>query len=188
MGTPSNVIVGSALLFTAPAGTATPTITAATGLCAPSSPWVASGFTEKGVTINVDRKVDNIMVDELSTPVSVVDNTTDITIDITLAEDTLANALSAYGGGSITTQAASGSVAGETILTLADALTIVALCFVATNAAGFSRVLYIPQVVSAGKVKTTYQRTKSPRTYPTTFTAISPLANIVITDVTATTT
>lgn len=188
MGTPSNVIVGSAFLFIAPSLTAAPTITAGTGICTPTTPWVPSGFTETGVTLNVDRKVSEVNVDEQSTPVGVTDDSTAITIDITLAEDTLANALSAYGGGSIATIAASGSVPASTTLTLADALANYAIAFVATNAFGFSRVVYIPQVYSAGKVKTTYQRKKAPRTYPTTFTAMCALSTITLTDITATST
>ena len=186
MGTAANVIVGQAQTYLAPANTASPVITALTGLVVtPSAPWVAVGFTENGVTINNDRKVNNnIMVEEQSTPILVVPDSTMFTIDIAFAEDTILNMQTAYGGGTITTVAASVSQVPETILTLADALTAFAMYFVATSSAGLARTIYIPNVISAGKVKTSYVRAKANRQYAATFTAVCPLNSIVISDVT----
>ena len=106
MGTAANVIVGQAQTYLAPANTTAPTISASTGLVAtPSAPWVAVGFTENGVTINNDRKVQDIMVEEQSTPILVVPDSTMFTVDLTFAEDTILNMQTAYGGGTITTVA-----------------------------------------------------------------------------------
>lgn len=188
MGTASNVIVGVASLYIAPAGTAIPAVPATAGATAwptPSSPWVASGFTESGVTLNVDTKTGEIRVEEQSTPVLIVPDSKDVTIDITFAEDTIANMQNAYGGGTITTTAASASTPGLSTLTLADALTAVAVVFYGVNSFGFQRQVYIPSMVAAGKVKTEYLRMKSPRTYPTTFTATCAPSAIVINDITA---
>lgn len=187
-GTPSNVIVGFADLYIAPANTASPipAVTVGSATFQPiSTPWEYSGFTETGVILNVDRKTQNIMVEEQSTPVAVVDDTTDVTIDVTFAEDTIENMLNAYGGGVITTTAATANSPGQTQLVLADGLEQLAVCFTATNAFGFERLVYIPQMVSAGKVKTQYMRNKSPRLYPATFTAVCALSQIAITDLTA---
>ena len=187
MGTAAAVIVGLAQAYIAPAGTASPTVAGTTGLITtPTTPWVAVGFTESGVALTVDRKVDEIHVEEQSTPVLVVPDTTDVTIDLTFAEDTILNMQTAYGGGTITTTAASGSIPGTTTLALADALESLALCFIApANSFGYQRLIYIPTVISGGKVKTTYARAKANRSYPATFTAVCPLSQIVITDVTA---
>jgi hypothetical protein len=151
----------------------------------PTSPWVPAGFSESGVTLTVDRKVDEIRAEEQSTPVLVVPDTTDVTVDITFIEDVLANAALAYGGSTITTVAATSSLPATTTLTLAESLTQYAIAAVGVNSFGFARLLYIPDVYSGGKVKTSYRRTKTPRSYPTTFTAACALAQIAITDATA---
>lgn len=188
MGTASNVIVGYANMWIAPSGTAAPAVGSTVGtavFATPSGSWTNIGFTEGGVTLNVDRKVDEIHVEEQTTPVLIAPDTVDVTIDVTFAEDTIANMQSAYGGGTITSVAASASVPGQSILTLADALTTLAVWFTGANSFGFQRGVYIPQMISAGKVKTDYKRAKAPRMYPATFTAVCAMSSIVITDLTA---
>ena len=188
MGTASNVIVGVASLYIAPVGTAKPSVPTAAGATAwvtPTTPWVPSGFTESGVTLNVDRKTGEIRVEEQSTPVLITPDSMDVTIDITFAEDTIANMQAAYGGGTITTTAASASTPGLSTLNLSDALTAVAIVFYGVNSFGFQRQVFIPSMVAAGKVKTEYLRMKSPRLYPTTFTATCAPSQIEIDDITA---
>ncbi len=188
MGTASNVIVGVATLYIAPANTPMPALPGTAGATSwpiPSTPWVPSGFTESGVTLNVDRKTGEIRVEEQSTPVLITPDTLDVTIDITFAEDTIANMQNAYGGGSIVTTAASASAPGNTTLTLADTLTAVAILMYGVNSFGFQRQIYIPSMVSAGKVKTEYMRVKNNRSYPATFTATCAPSAISITDITA---
>ena len=188
MGTATNVIVGVATLYIAPSGTAkpaVPTTLGATSWVTPTTPWVASGFTETGVTLNVDRKTGEIRVEEQSTPVLITPDTTDVTIDITFAEDTIANMQASYGGGTITTTAASASGPGLSTLNLAEALSVVAVVFYGVNTFGFQRQVYIPSMVASGKVKTEYMRMKTPRLYPTTFTATCALPSIEIDDITA---
>ena len=151
------------------------------------SPWVSSGFTESGITFNVDRKTVDINVEEQSTPVDVVVEATTITIDAVLAEDTLATMVNAYGGGTlVTTAAVAGppAIDGYTTLTLSDTLEQLAIGFEAVNTFGLWRRVYIPLVVSGAKVKTQYQRAKAPRTYTVTFTAICPISQIAIMDAT----
>lgn len=185
MGTASNVIVGVAQLFIAPANTDIPAFAATGIVTTPIDPWVQQGFTESGVTLTVDRKVSEIRVEEQSTPVLVVPDTVDVTIDVTFAEDTLLNASTAYGGATITSVEASDEAPATTTLTLAEALTEMALCFVGANPYGLQRLFYVPEVVSDGKVKTEYRRTKNARTYPTTFTALCALDQITWIDATA---
>jgi len=184
-GTATNVVVGFANLYIAPANTTAPTL-ATTGVgTTVATPWVPAGFTETGVTINMDRKTSSIMVEELSSPVGVYADTSDLTIDISFAEDTVANIANAYGGGAISVVTPTTGVAGSTTLTLADALETLALLVVARNTFDLDRLIYIPEMVSAGKVKTQYQRAKAARSYPATFTAICPLSAITVTDATA---
>lgn len=182
-GTATNVMVGVATLFIAPATTPSPTFTAKTGkLAALPAAWVASGFSESGVTLNVDKKLVDIRVEEQSTPVDVVTTTTTVTIDLTFAEDTVQNMLNAYGGGSIAATVGGATIKAHTILTLADALNFVAIALTGKSPKGGTRLIYVPKLVSGGKVKTTYRRAKSPRTYPATFTAICAVTQIKISD------
>lgn len=185
MGNPAAIIVGVAQCWIAPANTVSPAF-ATTGLVTPpTTPWALIGDTETGVTLNVDRKTVDIYVEEQSNPVLVVPDTTAVTIDISFAEDTILNMQTAYGGGTIVTTAPSATVPGTTTLTLADALESLAVSLIATNQYGLSRLVYIPNMISGGKVKTSYLRAKAARSYPATFTAVCPMADIVITDATA---
>lgn len=188
MGTASNVIVGVATLWIAPAQTAATGVSTTAGSAAflgPQSPWVQSGFTEDGVTLNVDNNNNLIRVEEQPTPVLAVKDTTSVTVDVTFAEDTIANMVNAYGGGTVTTTAAGSQAPGFTSLALSDFLTEVALQFFGANPAGFVRQVYIPAAFSNGRVKTSYRRAKSNRSYPTAFEAVCDMTSIVITDLTA---
>lgn len=175
IGTPANVLVGHVQLYIAPVGTAGPATSVAYGGSWGSS-WVASGFTEKGITFNVDRKTNMIYVEELAEPVTVVTDTNAVSIDVDFAEDTLQSMQWAYGGGTITTGT-------NPTLTLSDNLQQVTVGFEGSAPAGNFRRIIVPVLVSTGKVKTSYQRAKAARSYPTTFTSLSPLSQIVITEI-----
>lgn len=188
MGTASNVIVGVATLYIAPANTAATGLSPTVGTAAfatVASPWVLSGFTEDGVTLNVDNNNNLIRVEEQPTPVLAVKDTTSVTVDVSFAEDTIANMVNAYGGGTVTTVAAGAQAPGYTTLALSDYLTEVALQFFGANPAGFVRQVYIPAAFSNGKVKTSYRRAKANRSYPTAFEAVCDMPSITIIDLTA---
>ena len=202
-GTPGNVIVGVASLYIAPSGTqATPIAAGSTGpqgaqgaqgaatfatinSTSGSQGWQFSGFTEDGVSLNVNNNNNLIRVEEQPTPVLVVKDTTSVTVDITFAEDTIANMVYAYGGGTIGTQAAGAKTPGSSTLALSDFLTTVALQFFGANPFGFVRQGYVPSVISNGRVKTSYRRAKANRSYPTSFEAVCDMASISIIDLTA---
>lgn|GEM_PF-2307506 len=191
MATATNVVVGAATVFIAPAGTSAPTLPTAHGastFATPTTPWVQVGFTTDGATLNVDRKTNEIRVEEQSTPVLVTTESLDVTLDLTFSEDVLANAQYAYGGGTLTTVAAASGVPGSTTLALSETLTQLAVVLLGGNAAfpnANSRMVYIPTLISAGKVKTSYKRAKEARLYPATFTAVCAPSTISIVDVTA---
>ncbi len=125
--------------------------------------------------MNVDRKVTNVIVEEQSSPIDELVDTTDVSFDVSFAEDTLQNMLYAYGGGAIVV------TGGVSTLTLSDSLTHLAVGFESVStAASATRRVYVPDMVSAGKVKTAYMRFKGPRVYPATFSAVCPLSSIVI--------
>ncbi len=182
--TPSNVMVGAAYMYLAPANTAMPAQSVAFGGTWPSG-WVYVGATEAGVKFSVDRKTQDIMIEEQSTPVLVTTDTMTASVEASLAEDTVANMQWAYGGGTLTTVAATTTNPGYTTLALSDTLEQVAVGFEGLNTFGLARRLYIPVAISAAKVDTEYRRAKAARLYPITITAICPPADIVVTEVTA---
>ncbi len=188
MGTPANVIVGAATFYIAPANTPLPAFTGTAGagsFVTPTTPWVLQGFTENGIKLNVQAKADEIRVEEQSTPALVTKDTTDFTLDFSLAEDIIANMQTAYGGGTITVQAATVSAPGYTQLALSDTLQELAFFATGTNPFGFQRGIYVPVCVSVAKVTTSYMRAKQARLYPVSLQAMCPLADILITDITA---
>jgi hypothetical protein len=180
-----NVIVGQAQAYIAPALTAAPAFASSGLVTAPTTPWVAVGFTESGVTINQSRKTNDIMVEEQSTPILVTTESTDVSIDIGFAEDTMANILLAYGGGAVSTIAPTSTTPGLSSLVLSDTLNQLAICFTAVSAAGLGRLVYIPTMVSAGSVKTTYSRAKAKRSYTATFRSLCNVNQMTFQDATS---
>jgi hypothetical protein len=143
--------------------------------------WVPTGYSEKGLTFNVDRKTNMIYVEELSTPVEIVLDTNDLSFDFEFAEDTLQAMQWAYGGGTITTTG-SGATTVDTLV-MSDTLQQLAFGFEGSAPAGNFRRVIMPIVMSSGKVKTSYQRAKASRSYPATFTSVSPVSSVIITEI-----
>jgi hypothetical protein len=186
-----NVIVGAAQMYFAPWGEATvgegePMPADTVPLGTPwGGNWVAIGGTEQGVKFTANPKIVKLMIEEQRTPADVVVDTEDVTVITTLSEDTLANMKLAYGGGAIVTQAATGTVIGKSTLTLSDTLDTLSVGFEAVNAFGYFRRVYVPKVISAASVDTTYRRAAKQRLYPVTLSAICDPTLIVIVDQTA---
>lgn len=185
MGTLTNVIVGVADLYLAPANTPAPSFDTTGLVTPPTTPWDGVGFTEQGVDLEVDLKTNDIDVEEQPTPAAVTLETLDIQVACSFAEDTLQNALYAYGTGKLTVTAPATGQPGTTALTLDVTLNTVAVCFIGKNSFGLDRLFYVPTLVSTGKVKTSYRRAKSARLYPASFRAICAPTDIAITDATA---
>jgi hypothetical protein len=91
----------------------------------------------------------------------------------------------AYGGGTIVTQAATGSLIGKSTLTLSDTLDTLSVGFEAINAFGYWRRVYVPKVISAASVDTNYRRAAVQRLYPVTLSAICDPTLITLADQTA---
>lgn len=182
--TTSNVIVGQATMYTAPANTTAPADTLADGATW-LTPWVYSGATNEGVSFLVSSNTQDINIEEQSTPVMVLTTSKNIRIQATLSEDTLETMKLAYGGGTITTVAAATGVPGKKTLTLADPLDQLAVGFEGINPQGFFRRVYIPQVVSVADVTTAYRRAAGERLYAVELRAICPPSSIKIVDKTA---
>lgn len=99
----ANVIVGYGFLYTAPGGTALPTLTTQPT----SSTWTSAGFTEvgytdDGVTVTYTPTFKNIEVDESMSPVQIVLIGEKLEISVKLAEATLLNLVQSIAGSTLT--------------------------------------------------------------------------------------
>lgn len=181
----TNVLVGTANLFTAPSGTAAVADTIVAGDTW-GSPWTYIGATEEGVTVAYNTTTGNITVEEQATPVLVVTTEVGFELRFALSEDTVESMKLAYGaGGSIATISGATGIAAKKRLTLSSSLTKLACGFEGVNAAGFPRRVYVPAVLSVGDVETRYRRAANNRAYPTVLRAICDPSLIKIDDWTA---
>lgn len=153
------VLVGQAVMYTAPVGTAAPLDTLATGADW-LSPWTHIGATEEGVSLAVGTDTVDIRIEEKLSPVYRLISASNIRVLTGLSQDTLASMKLAYGGGTITTTAG----VKET-LTLSPILEQIAVGFEAKGANGFARRLIVPKVVSVADITTPYRRTANNRAY-----------------------
>jgi hypothetical protein len=183
----ANVVYGLGILFTAPVGTTVPSDqnlgvgTAWTGLG-----WSYVGATEAGVTVTFNPQTQNLTVEEQPTPVAVTVNTADLQVTTALSEDTLANVNLSWGlGGTIAVTPAGAGQPGKSVLTLSTNFSTMACAVIGKNQLGFARVLYVPQVLSAGQVQTAYRRAAQQKLYPLTLNTVCPFTSITWTDLTA---
>ncbi len=183
--TVANVLVGYAQMYTSPTGTPPPADTVAfndswsTAIPA----WVHPGFSEKGLTLNLDRKEKRHMVEEIANPVVMSVESSTMKVLFGFAEATLENLKLSAGGGTITTQAAAAAgVIGKKTLKISEELEVIQLGFEGKNPQGFFRRIIIPRVVSTGKIKTEFDRAKNKQIFQAEFEAICSIEDCVIYD------
>ena len=168
----TNVLVGIANMWISPTGTAAPLDTLAfndTWI----SPWYHPGYSDKGVTLMFDRKEKRHYVKEIANPVIITPESSAMKVQLGFAEVTLENLMYAIGGGTITTQApGAAGVIGKKTLKLSEDLSIVQIGFEGKNPQGFFRRVIIPRVVSTGKLKTEFDRSKNKQVFNVEFESI----------------
>ena len=181
----TNVLVGIANMWISPTGTAAPLDTLAfndTWI----SPWYHPGYSDKGVTLMFDRKEKRHYVEEIANPVIITPESSAMKVQLGFAEVTLENLMYAIGGGTITTQApGAAGVIGKKTLKLSEDLSIVQIGFEGKNPQGFFRRVIIPRVVSTGKLKTEFDRSKNKQVFNVEFESICSIEDIIIIDKTA---
>lgn len=180
----TKVLVGIAYLYLGPKNTALPAETVEyEGDW--GADWTYVGSTEEGVSQSFERDTNMHRVEEQSSPVRVTINTSTISVSTSLAEHTLENMKTAFGGGAITKQAAGTGTIGKSTLTLSDTLEELAVGLEGKSPEGFFRRLYIPRVVSTATVETAHRRSEGKKLLPVTLQAICDIAEIKVVDKTA---
>lgn len=179
-----NVLVGLANLYIGELATQDPADTLAFDEKW-QDPWYHPGYSDKGVTLNFDRKEKRHMVEEVSNPLVITTESSTFKIQMGFAEATLENFMHAAGGGTISTQAAAVGSIGKKSLQLSENLKVVKLGLEGLNPQGFYRRIIIPRVVSVGKIKTEYDRSKNKQVYTAEFEAVCSVSDIKMYDKTA---
>lgn len=101
---PKAIQLGPGKLYTAPAGTADPTVTAAANLIAwtPAAPWVLIGYTSAGSQISFQIAADPVEVAEVLDPLYHKTTGRSGSVDFEMAEETVRNLTIAWNGGTVT--------------------------------------------------------------------------------------
>ena len=185
--TSSNVLYGIGVLFTAPVGTAVVSDqNLGVGSAWVSGGWSYVGATEAGVSLTFNPTTTDIRIEESQTPVAALVDQVNMQITTSLAEETLTNINLAYGNsGTVAVTAPGASQPGKSVLTLSVNFASLAAVIIGKNQLGYARVLSVPTVMSAGSVKTDYRRAANSRIYPLTLSAICPVSQITVTDLTS---
>lgn len=184
----ANILTGQAQMYLAPyivaSPPALPADTVELGGAWPAA-WAAVGATLNGLSFKFARTVNDIKIEEQSVPVDKRTTETKFTMDTELSEDTLQAMLYAYGGGVISTTAATSVLPAMQVLAIASELTQFSFGFEAVNEFGFFRRVLVPIVVSVANASTEFKRADKQRTYAVSFESLIDVAQVVIRNKTA---
>lgn len=187
--TPANIEAGISTLYLAPVGTALPADTVNMGISWSVSvaAWVCQGATQSGVAPSWTPQTQDLDYDESELPGNIIMASADLSVNVTLVEDVIANIRTAFGTGTLTTQAPGASLVGKTTFSPGTTLNSYAMGIeMAINTQGTPhwRRILIPSVISVGTVAPVFGRT-SQRMYACTFRANCLPSAIQVIDKTA---
>ncbi|MFI6986025.1 hypothetical protein ACIBSV_46735 [Embleya sp. NPDC050154] len=148
------------------------------------SGWVYTGATSEGWKLGNSKSKTDITIEEQSTPVDQVVETSVMSIMGDLAEDTLETMIYSYGGGTITTVAAGASQPGKHTLHLNNELAKFAVGIELKNSFGLPRRFVIPKASAGSDSETSFRRTVK-RIYPVTFSSLVDPSQILIDEIVA---
>lgn len=167
-----NILVGQASLRLAPWTPDTPPALPAdtVAINGPWSPeWTPVGATEEGVTLAFSRSTEQIRIEEQATPVD--ERTTEVTMNVNtvLSEDTFTTMRISFGGGAITTVAATATDPGIRRLVISSELEQFSLGLEGQNEFGMWRRVRIPIVLSVADAEAAFRRAAAPRRWNVSF-------------------
>jgi hypothetical protein len=183
----ANVLVGLARCFTQPYDPETPAVLPADTVVLGgtwTSPWVAVGATQEGLTFSASRDTQDIMIEEQPNPVDKRQTSASYTMGLTLSEDTIDTMVLAYGG-TKTVVAAGTTTPGITSLQMSSELSYFAFAFEGRAPSGFWRRVLVPIVVSIGETETSYRRAEEQRLYEVSFESLVRPEDVIIREMTA---
>lgn len=149
------------------------------------TPWVPLGASDSGLEFQFSRKTNDIMIEEQVVPIDTETTSLDFSMNVTLAEDTLATMRLAYGGGVVTSTAPGVGTPGIRTLTISTDLENFSFGFEVKNEAGFWRRYLVPKVKSVANVKTAFVRAKDKRMYAVQFQSLVAPEDVIVREKTA---
>lgn len=160
MGTRANLLAGGGTLYIAPSGTALPELNDLdTGIVAPTSPWVATGFRVGPLDIEYTPEIEKIFVEEHLGAIKANLTAENAMLSTELGERDKTAYTQAISAVTASDVAAGANQTGQSKWAVGDgSLTEVSLLFVGRSPAGFSRAYYAPVAVADVKVKDTYAK------------------------------
>lgn len=172
---PANIEAGISTVYLGAIGTALPADTVNMGISWSVSvaAWVAQGASQGGTSPTWTPQTQDLDFDESELPGAIIMASADLSVAMVLAEDVIANIRTAFGTGSLATQAAGASLVGKTTFTPGTTLNQYAMGIemaISQQGTPHWRRILIPSVVSVGTVAPVYGRT-SQRLYACTFRA-----------------
>jgi len=145
-----------------------------------AAPWFPLGATQEGLNFGFARESSDITIEEQPNPVDVRTSSLAFNATVTLSEDTLQTMKVAYGGGTITTTAATTTAFGYESLKISDEMEDFSFAFEGENQFKLARRVLIPVVKSVGEIETTYRRAEEQRLYAVSFRSLVPLKDCEI--------
>lgn len=146
--------------------------------------WTPPGATTEGLTFGFSRDSNDIVIEEQPNPVDTRTNGLEFTMDVTLSEDTIETMRIAYGGGVVTTVAATATAHGYQDFRIADEMEDFAFGFEGENQFNLPRRVVVPVVKSVGDIQTAYRRADSQRSYEVSFKSLVALKDVKIRNIT----
>ncbi len=158
MGTRANLLAGGGALWIAPTGTALPEVADIdTGVIAPSSPWVQTGFRIGPVEIEYEPSIEDIFVEEHLAAIKANLTAEKAMISTQFGERDKTAYTQAISAITASAVAAGASQAGQDQFSVGDgALVEVSLLFVGRSPEGYSRAIHAHIAVANAKIKDSY--------------------------------
>lgn len=149
------ILTGVGELYLAPVGTAKPDLEDV-----PGAAWTALGYTDGGVTLNLEQKIDEHRVDQETGAVEASRSEESLKIETSLAEVTLENLGRVLGRTVAVTAAASGVIGKRSVgLYRGAAVQKYALLYRGSSAYGaFPAQYYVPVCYFGGNIKQEYKK------------------------------
>lgn len=141
--------------------------------------WTPVGATDQGWKYGSAKTIQDITIEEQTTPVATTMSSQKFTIDGVLSEDISRTLQLVYNMTNTYTANGTGTAGYET-LTATDAVLQYAVVLVMANQLTFPRWLYVPQNTCLGNVDTTLRRAAAKRMYSAAFSSTCPTASIKI--------